>query len=219
MSVSDQKNLTIVGLGNPGKKYELTRHNIGYLVVQAFARLNGWSFKEETRYEAQVAVGDIGGIRVHLLLPTTYMNESGRALMKYHNFFKIDNAVVLAVVDDIDIPFGMMRLREKGSAGGHNGLKSLEKYLGTQEYVRLRLGIDAQKGGKDLADHVLSRFSASEMSELSCFIDKAVEVLLKVIREGVPLVMNEVNKKITKVGLPQSEGQEKENDRREKKSL
>lgn len=211
--------LTFVGLGNPGKKYAMTRHNIGYMAVMDFASRHGWIFKDQPHFEALAAGGEIGNVKVHLLLPTTYMNESGRAVRRYLDYFKMDPGQLVVVVDDVNLPFGAMQLKERGSSGGHNGLKSLELHLGTQDYPRLRLGVGAKKEGQSLADHVLSPFNAEEMNALGQFVDKGVNVLKRIIYEKLPLIMNEVNKKITLEDLHLSEGQEKNNESREKQSL
>src|SRR5258708_5742010 len=131
----------IVGLGNPGREYALTRHNMGYLIVQAFAKAQEWNFKEEMYFEAHVAKGTIEGIKVQLLLPTTYMNLSGRSVQRYVEFYKIPVEGLIVVVDDVALDFGQLRLRTMGSPGGHNGLKSIQYALGTHHYKRLRIGI------------------------------------------------------------------------------
>lgn len=205
----------IVGLGNPGKKYETTRHNVGFIVVQAFAQLMGWSFKEEKRFEAQVAKGQVGDVVIHLLLPTTYMNESGRAVRRYLDFYRLEAAHVFVISDDVDQSLGNMRLRSEGSAGGHNGLKSLEKYLGTQKYVRLRIGVGAKLPMQDLADHVLSQFSAQEIDELKAVMDQGVKIMLRMAQqEPVENMMNDVNRKVktNKPGLLPKEGQENQDE-------
>ena len=130
--------MMIVGLGNPGKKYEMTRHNMGYLVVQVFAHKYGWMFKEEKQLNAKIAKGKVRDAVIHLVLPTTYMNESGRAVRKVMDYYKWDIDDLLVIVDDIALPFGEMRLRKMGSAGGHNGLESVQKHVGTTRYARLR---------------------------------------------------------------------------------
>lgn len=211
MLETDRKQLVVVGLGNPGKKYEMTRHNIGFMVLEAFARLMGWSFKEEKRFEARVVKGQVGDVIVHLLLPMTYMNESGRALRRYLDFYRLDPNLVFAVSDDVDQPLGSMRLKIAGSAGGHNGLKSLEKYLGSRNYLRLRIGVGEKLPMQDLADHVLSQFNAQEIDGLKAMVDQGVSVILELARlKSVDSIMNVVNKKVktNKPGLPKQEGQE-----------
>ena len=186
----------IVGLGNPGQKYEMTRHNMGYLVAKAFARSEGWSFKEEKRFNSFVAKGRIGEITVSLLLPTTYMNESGIALRRYLDFYRLTPDAVIVVTDDIALPFGELRVREGGSAGGHNGLKSVEAHLGTDGYVRVRMGIQTDQQRESLADYVLDAFSQNELVGLTTFIEKGAAVAKRLVMgDPISAVMNAVNPK------------------------
>lgn len=191
--MASEQNWIIVGLGNPGKRYEVTRHNMGYLVVQALAHRHGWTFKEEKRFEAQVAKGRHGELTLYLVLPTTYMNESGRAVRRLLDYYKLSPDRVLVVSDDIDLPFGEMRLREMGSAGGHNGLKSVQKHLGTTYYPRLRMGIGKSEGREVLTDYVLDPFSKVEGDQLPNILDKASSVVEKVWEEELTRVMTSVN--------------------------
>lgn len=215
MIETTRKQLVVIGLGNPGKKYETTRHNVGFMVLHAFAALMGWSYKEEKRFDAQVVKGQIDDVIVHLLLPLTYMNESGRAVRRYLDFYRLNAGDVFVVSDDVDQPLGSMRLRLEGSAGGHNGLKSLEKHLGTRNYPRLRIGVGAKLPMQDLADHVLSQFNSQEVEQLGQVIDQGVKVVLRMVRqESVASIMNDVNKKVktNKPGLSAQEGQEKQDE-------
>jgi len=177
MSAPSSKICVIAGLGNPGKKYELTRHNLGYLVVQEIAAIHGWSFKDEAEFSAKVAKGEILGDKIHLLLPTTYMNESGRAIKRYLDFFKLTTDQLIVVSDDVALPFKEIRLRLMGSSGGHNGLKSIEAHLGTRKYARLRMGIGSELNNRDLADFVLENFNTEELSELAKYVQKGTAVL------------------------------------------
>lgn len=210
--------LLIVGLGNPGKKYEMTRHNIGFIILEAFAHMHGWSFKDDSRFEGKTAKGQIGDCKVHLVMPQTYMNESGRSVRRYSDFYKLSADQMIVVVDDVDIPFGMLRVKESGGAGGHNGLKSIQKHMGTQNYVRLRMGIGEKKHAQqDLADHVLSRFTSEETTLLGSFIEEGVATLLRMTREELSAVMNATNKKVkqkNKIDLLQGE-QENNDESRE----
>lgn len=180
----------VAGLGNPGKKYEVTRHNLGFLVVEAWAKELGWDFKESKEFNSKIAKGEIGGNTIHLLLPQTYMNESGRAVRQFLNFYKIPPSHFIAVADDVAIPFGEMRLKRMGSSGGHNGLKSIETHLGTRDYPRLRMGVGDQRSEKSLADHVLSSFNQDESAKLSDFIQKGVAVLERLMIDSMAQVMN-----------------------------
>lgn len=195
MADEDTKQFIYVGLGNPGKEYEKTRHNIGNLVLRAFADNQGFLFKSDSRFKAEIAKGEINGVKIHCLFPTTYMNESGVAVRKYIDFFKINSSRVVVISDDVDLPFGQIRLKTAGGAGTHNGLKSVEKHLTTQNYPRLRMGIGLGYKDQDLADHVLSRFNAEEAATLDSFIKQGASVLVRLINEDIALVMNDVNKK------------------------
>jgi PTH1 family peptidyl-tRNA hydrolase len=188
----------IVGLGNPGKEYEKTRHNVGWWVVDHLAdvwRFEGW----KRDGEARVASGTVGGTRVRLVKPQTYMNLSGEVLRAYKRrpFFAIPNDL-LVVVDEVAFPVGRYRFREKGSAGGHNGLKSVEAHLGTQEYGRLRIGVGPAEGherGGTLSDYVLSpigKADAGAVLDLLPELTAAVELWLK---EGMKPVMNQFSGK------------------------
>jgi peptidyl-tRNA hydrolase, PTH1 family len=166
----------VVGLGNPGTAYEHTRHNIGFSVVKAYADKKGLIFRHAPIVSGDIAHGNIDGTKVILLLPATYMNSSGQAVKLGVDYFKIDLKNVLIVSDDVNLPFGKLRIRENGSAGGHNGLKSVEEHLGTQEYPRLRIGV----GGvhpSELAEYVLAKFIPEETGELPKVIENAVSIV------------------------------------------
>lgn len=186
----------IVGLGNPGKKYEMTRHNLGFIVLQAFAEEQGWPFKEEKRFHALVAKGLVGKTPITLMLPQTYMNESGRAVRAFLDFYKMSPQHILIVSDDIELDYGVMRLRPRGSAGGHNGLKSIEAHLKTQHYVRLRLGIGKSAQDQNLVDHVLDMFTQDERSQLPKVIEKAVAAIKQIVTADIAQAMQSVNTKI-----------------------
>ncbi len=175
--------LLITGLGNPGSEYDETRHNIGFRALRAFAAKQGFVFRRALNGMGELAQGNIGETKVVLLLPMTYMNTSGNATRLFSDYFKLAPDKLLVVCDDIYLPFGKMRLREKGSAGGHNGLKSIESHLGTLEYSRLRLGIGEEFDG-DLAEHVLSKFTEEEQKKLPEFLEGAVETIYHWITEG-----------------------------------
>jgi peptidyl-tRNA hydrolase, PTH1 family len=195
VSDSTEKQFVIVGLGNPGKKYEFTRHNAGWLVAKAFAHSQGWSFKEEKRFFAWIAKGRYDGTTVHVVLPATYMNESGRAVRPYLDFFKLGPDDLVVISDDVELPFGHLRLRPGGSSGGHNGLKSIEAQLGTQNYVRLRIGVGKDLQAPSLADYVLDTFKPEEFTKLNEFIERGAEVIKCLLKEDITHVMNKVNAK------------------------
>jgi len=177
-----EKQWVVVGLGNPGKEYELTRHNMGYLVVQAFADELKWNFKTEDAFCAKRAKGGIEGVTTHLLLPLTYMNLSGHAVKAYLDFYKLTPEQLIVVTDDVALPFGEMRKRDFGGTGGHNGLKSIQASLQTQNYVRLRLGIGCDKAvGQTLADYVLQTFNSEEREKLPLIIQQGVLEVKKLL--------------------------------------
>lgn len=180
------KPVVVVGLGNPGKKYELTRHNIGVLVAKGVASRLNVDFKEEKKFHANVAKGvSQAGLQFHVLLPTTYMNESGRAVKAYLDFYRIAASQLIVISDDVELPFGQHRFRNKGSSGGHNGLKSIESMLGTQEYSRLKMGVGKDLAGVTLADYVLDIFKPSELLLLGDFVGKGVDFILSSTNETI----------------------------------
>jgi len=199
LDASSVKTYVVVGLGNPGKKYELTRHNIGFLVLNEWALKQGWSFKENKEFNAKVAKGVIGQNQVHLIMPQTYMNESGNAVRRYLDFYKIPPKHLLVISDDVALPYGQIRLRRMGSSGGHNGLKSIEAHIGTRHYDRMRMGIDRQLDGRMLADYVLDNFSPEELTGLADFVQRGVEIVERLMSEGIADVMNSINAKVPKI--------------------
>ncbi len=186
-------NPLFVGLGNPGKQYEMTRHNLGFLVVQAFAHGQGLKFREEPAFHAYIAKGIVEGHSVIVLLPATYMNDSGRAVKAYLDYHKMAPSSIAVISDEVALEFGTMRLRPSGSSGGHNGLKSIQFHLGTKEYTRLRMGIGRGSGQPSLAEHVLDRFSSEELKKLPEFIAKGTWALKQLLISPLSLVMNSVN--------------------------
>jgi len=183
----------IVGLGNPGEKYARTRHNIGFDGLEALAKRHGLEFRGK-RANSLIAEGSIGGQRVALAKPQTFMNLSGQAVTALRSWYKLDAAKELLVVyDDMDLPFGKLRLRERGSAGTHNGMRSIVGQLGGSEFPRLRVGIDQAPGKLDAAAYVLSRFSKAEEAELPFLLDTLSDAVELVVREGLPAAMNKYN--------------------------
>lgn len=183
----------IVGLGNPGDQYSKTRHNIGFRVVNEFGRRHGLEFSGK-RANARIAEGSFAGQRVALARPQTYMNLSGQAVVGLRQWYKLDPATQLLVVyDDVDLPFGVLRLRERGSAGTHNGMRSIVALLGSQVFPRLRLGIDRPPAAWDLAEYVLGRFSSEQEDRMPAFVGAAADALELVVREGIATAMNRVN--------------------------
>lgn len=152
----------IVGLGNPGKQYEKTRHNVGFLCLDKLQEKYNLTFKFEGAFQADVATTNVGGNKTIFVKPLTYMNLSGEAVGKIAKFYKIEPQDVLVIHDDMDLPFGSLRLREKGSAGGHNGIKNIILHLGTEEFKRIRVGISGH-ANIEAKDYVLGKFSKDEL--------------------------------------------------------
>ncbi len=182
MEVVDQVFL-IVGLGNPGRAYEHTRHNIGFQILRQIADQHHLSFCSAPHIKGELARGSIGQKKVLLLLPNTYVNLSGEAVRLSKDYFHVPLQHILIVIDDVALPFGKLRLADKGSSGGHNGLKSIEHVLKTQWYVRLRFGIGDREHGA-LDDYVLGRFTAEECLALPSLVKQAAQVVQTWILEG-----------------------------------
>jgi len=180
----------VVGLGNPGSTYLFTRHNIGFMVLDAWADEEEAPFKDESVRHAKVATLASGE---RLVKPMTYMNESGKSVGAWLAWLKLTVADLLVVVDDVALPMGQLRLRPEGSAGGHNGLKSIETHLGTSGYARLRCGVDAVPPGWSLESWVLSRFRREEEDALVGMVQKARLAIECCQREGIAVAMNRFN--------------------------
>jgi PTH1 family peptidyl-tRNA hydrolase len=172
----------VAGLGNPGAEYGSTRHNFGFMVLDRWAASGGAAWKSAGFANAQLARTEDG---IRLLKPLDYMNRSGFAISAALHWLKLGPEQLVVVVDDVNLPLGHLRLRAKGSAGGHNGLKSVEEMLGTQAYARLRGGVGAAVGGRDLAEHVLGRFAKDEKEILEKMIVGALDVLQNCQSQGL----------------------------------
>jgi peptidyl-tRNA hydrolase, PTH1 family len=187
----------IVGLGNPGKEYSRTRHNIGFRVLDTLAAKLGTAF-ERQKFKAEYADGDLNGEKLLLIKPQTFMNLSGEAVLNFSGFYKSAITDLLVVLDEVALPVGSLRLRRGGSDGGHNGLKNITLRLGSKEYARLRVGVGGRESGAqhppaDLAGHVLGRFSAGEETLLDQAVPKAVEICGVWAIDGVEKAMNRFN--------------------------
>ncbi|MBC8160649.1 MAG: aminoacyl-tRNA hydrolase [Roseiflexaceae bacterium] len=183
----------IVGLGNPGEEYTRTRHNIGFRAIDTLGDRYGLRF-DDKRGKARIAEGSIAGQRVALAKPFTFMNLSGQAVTSLTQWYKIDPATQLLVVyDDLDLPWAALRLRERGSAGTHNGMKSIVQLLGSQQFPRLRIGIDRTPPGWQTANYVLSRFSREQEEEMPQLLGAAADAIELIIREGFTAAMNRFN--------------------------
>jgi PTH1 family peptidyl-tRNA hydrolase len=183
----------IVGLGNPGEEYAQTRHNIGFQCLNTLAQRHGLHF-DDKRAKARVAEGQIAGQRVALARPFTYMNNSGQAVTGLRSWYKIDPAAELLVVyDDLDLPFGTLRLRQRGGPGTHNGMRSVVAQLGSQSFPRLRVGIGNAPTGWDAAAYVLGRFTRDEQAALPEIVSRAADAIELVLRDGFTAAMNRYN--------------------------
>ena len=181
----------IVGLGNPGTEYSDTRHNVGFLVADELAHRYRVKFRNHARWKARAA--KIGGIADGVLLaqPTTFMNLSGWAVRELAAFHKLAPSDLLVVVDDADLPLGRLRLRAGGSAGGHNGLKSIIQELGTDEFPRLRIGVG--RDTSELRHHVLGRFREEEQTEIESAVQRAADAAEVFVKENILAAMNRYN--------------------------
>ncbi|WP_186575709.1 aminoacyl-tRNA hydrolase [Aquibacillus kalidii] len=182
----------IVGLGNPGKKYELTRHNIGFMIIDELARVNNWSLNKK-KFNGIYCVEKIGDEKVILLEPQTYMNLSGESVRPLMEFYDISAEDVVVIYDDLDLPPGKIRLRQKGGHGGHNGIRSIIDQLGTKEFNRIRMGIGRPTTPIPVPDFVLGRFEKLEQEQVNEGIDKAVKACEAWFRKPFQEVMNEFN--------------------------
>ncbi|MCC2459925.1 aminoacyl-tRNA hydrolase [Bacillus mobilis] len=182
----------IVGLGNPGREYELTRHNIGFMAIDELAKRWNISLNEQ-KFKGVFGAGFVNGEKVILLKPLTYMNLSGESIRPLMDYYKIDVEDFVLLYDDLDIPVGKLRLRMKGSAGGHNGVKSTISHLGTQEFQRIRMGIDRPKNGMKVVDYVLGRFTSEEIPDVGHSIEKAADACEEWLNKPFLQIMNTFN--------------------------
>lgn len=182
----------IVGLGNPGKQYEETRHNIGFKVIDELSeRLN--IPLDQSKHKGLYGIGHVKGEKVILLKPLTYMNLSGESVRPLMDYYEIDIEDLIVIYDDLDIPVGRIRLRQKGSAGGHNGIKSIIAHIGTQEFNRIRVGVNRPSNGQSVSDYVLSRFTKEEQEVLGGIIKKCADACEANFEKPFLQVMNEFN--------------------------
>lgn len=183
----------LVGLGNPGSKYESTRHNMGFLAVDKLAELEHFKFNK-LRFKAWTATATLGGEKVLVMKPQTYMNLSGEAVGEAARFYKIPPEHVLVISDDISLPLGKLRIRASGSAGGHNGLKNIIQHLGSDQFPRIKVGVGMPENADyDIADWVTGRPMGAEQKPLMEALDKAVAAVPVLIRDGVEKAQNRFN--------------------------
>ncbi|MEH7159163.1 aminoacyl-tRNA hydrolase [Neobacillus drentensis] len=182
----------IVGLGNPGKQYEHTRHNIGFEVIDALS--SEFSIPlNQSKLKGQFGIGFYNGEKVILLKPLTFMNLSGESIRAVMDYYEIDKEDLLVIYDDLDLPVGKIRLRQKGSPGGHNGIKSTVAHLGTQEFNRIRIGIDRPQAGMSVPDYVLGRFRPDERAPMEESVKKSADACRAWLVKPFLQVMNEYN--------------------------
>lgn len=195
----------IAGLGNPGKEYVNTRHNVGWSALDVFASRYGIRVEEE-KFKALIGKGVVDGRKVILVKPLTYMNLSGEAIRAVCDYFKIDTESELIVLyDDIDLAVGQLRVRPKGSAGGHNGIKNIIAHLGSEVFQRIRVGIGKKPPRMDLADYVLGHFSKEEEAAEKEAYEKVSDAILMLMDGQIEEAMNKYNRKVAPAGEPSKE--------------
>ena len=188
----------VVGLGNPGEKYASTRHNVGFMALELLTTREGGRFKPMSKLQGDLADVGIGGDRLRLLMPQTYMNDSGRSIRAALDWFDLEIDQLIVLVDDMDLPLGRLRLRASGGAGGHNGLKSTIQHLGTQDFARLRIGIGAPGRNPEerrarTVSHVLGQFNRSEEPLLQNVLREVLSGLDHIQRQGLDRAGNAIN--------------------------
>lgn len=187
----------IAGLGNPKKEYDNTRHNIGFAMIDALADKYSINVMD-IKHKAMTGKGIINGQKVILAKPLTFMNLSGESIRQLADYYKADpETEVIIISDDISLPPGLIRVRKKGSAGGHNGLKNIIQHLGTEGFRRIRIGVGEKPKGYDLADYVLGHFSKEEQPLMKEGIEKAIAALEMILADDIDGAMNEYNKKVS----------------------
>jgi PTH1 family peptidyl-tRNA hydrolase len=182
----------IVGLGNPGRKYRGSRHNVGYEVLAEVGRRHG-SGSARNKFRGELLEANIGGERTVLLSPVTYMNRSGDSVQPARDFFKLPDSDLLVVCDDFNLPLAKLRFRPQGSAGGQKGLQDILQRLGSEQIARLRLGIGSPPEGWDAADFVLSRFTADERKLMDEAVQRAADAVTDWVADGIETCMNRYN--------------------------
>ena len=184
----------IVGLGNPGREYEHTRHNAGFLLAERFAEKGAGQWKEEKRFASRMAKTVRNGKTVFLCQPLTYMNVSGRAVQAVCQYYRLPLENLLIAVDDADLALGTIRLRPEGSSGGHHGLESIEQHLGSRQFARQRIGIGREdRSRREITGHVLGRFTEGEWDVMNRVLDRACDQAACWLQEGVEKAMNRYN--------------------------
>ncbi|MGN0435196.1 MAG: aminoacyl-tRNA hydrolase [Wujia sp.] len=182
----------IVGLGNPTREYEGTRHNVGFSVIYNIS--DKYGIRVDTKkHKALIGKGIIEGEKVILAMPQTYMNLSGESVREILDFYKCDPSDLIIIYDDISMDVGRLRIRRKGSAGGHNGIKNIIAHIGTDTFDRIKVGVGEKPSGMDLADYVLGRFKKDELDSIRDAVDRACSAAADIVKEGADAAMNRYN--------------------------
>lgn len=182
----------IVGLGNPGRKYKKTRHNVGFMVIDELLRRNHWRLNKE-KFKGHLTIEQLDGEKVILLQPQTYMNLSGESLQPLMDYYELTPEQILVVYDDLDLPIGKIRLRQTGGHGGHNGIRSIIAEIGTKQFNRIRIGIDRPATGMTVTDHVLGKFTKEQSPFVEDSIVRATDACEAWIKRPFLEVMNDYN--------------------------
>lgn len=183
----------IVGLGNPGDRYAQTKHNIGFITIDYLAEQHSIKMNK-MKHKAIIGEGDMGGEKVLLVKPQTFMNLSGQSVMDIVNFYKVPAANLIVIYDDIDLPVGKVRIRPNGSSGTHNGMRNIIYLLRNQEFPRIRIGVGKQPDYMDLADYVMTKFNSEEKSLIEEAIKKSAATVEEIVKSGINNAMNKYNK-------------------------
>ena len=183
----------IVGLGNPGDKYNGTPHNVGFEAVERLAERFGAQFSGNRKFKSLIAEARIGGERVLLVKPLTFMNLSGEAVGALLGFYKVPADDLVVVLDDVNLDTGRIRVRPKGGSGGHNGLSSVISHVGTEDFARVRMGVGRGRGSGDLVSHVLHRFAPDQRAAVEDMTERAGEAVCAVLESGIEVAMNRFN--------------------------
>ncbi|NEW26241.1 aminoacyl-tRNA hydrolase [Nocardia cyriacigeorgica] len=191
--MTDSTPALVVGLGNPGPEYERTRHNVGFLVADVLAERVGGRFSVHKKSGADLLTARLDGRQVLIAKPRTFMNLSGRPVAALARFFSVPATEVIVVHDELDLPFGAIRLKRGGGEGGHNGLRSVSQALTTKDYLRTRIGIGRPPGRQDPADYVLKPFSAPERKEVPVLVEQAADAVELLLRVGLETAQNQLH--------------------------
>lgn len=182
----------IVGLGNPEEKYSNTRHNMGFDVINKLSKEHDIKVSK-SKFDAFYGMGEINGKKVILVKPQTYMNLSGESIIKFKKFYKISNKNIIVIYDDIDLKLGDIRLKAKGSAGSHNGMKSVVENLNTEDFIRIRVGIGSPENKDDMINYVIGQIPKREREILDKSILKAKDSVIEILQNGIDIAMNKFN--------------------------